>query len=163
VADNVIPISKAIKFGGRPSPTEGTGCAAESHARPTFYMVIELLDIPPVPKGRPRFTKRGIAYTPIKTKLYEGLLHHEATLQMKGAKPYGGPVAMHVDVSLPKLKTDPLRPFPVTRPDIDNFIKTAMDALNGVAFEDDGQVTIITARKSYADTPGMVIVVGSVG
>lgn len=38
-----------------------------------------------------------------------------------------------------------------TRPDLDNYIKLCMDALNGVAYLDDGQVCEIVARKIFVD------------
>ena len=37
------------------------------------------------------------------------------------------------------------------RPDIDNVVKIALDALNGVMFEDDAQVYQVTAHKKYGD------------
>ena len=37
-----------------------------------------------------------------------------------------------------------------TRPDVDNGIKSLLDALNGLAWEDDGQVVKITAEKYYS-------------
>lgn len=44
-----------------------------------------------------------------------------------------------------------------SKPDIDNLIKTVLDALNKIAFIDDGQVVQITARKQYANTTGTKI------
>lgn len=36
----------------------------------------------------------------------------------------------------------------VTKPDIDNVVKLVMDALNGVAWDDDAQVTFVLASKA---------------
>ena len=35
------------------------------------------------------------------------------------------------------------------RPDVDNATKAVLDALNGVAWEDDSQVTRLVVEKSY--------------
>lgn len=47
---------------------------------------------------------------------------------------------------------------PAKRPDMDNIIKI-LDALNGIAWIDDAQVVSILARKLYAETPGLDIVI----
>ena len=36
------------------------------------------------------------------------------------------------------------------KPDLDNYVKTILDACNGVVYEDDSQITCITAMKSWA-------------
>jgi Holliday junction resolvase RusA-like endonuclease len=37
----------------------------------------------------------------------------------------------------------------ISRPDIDNLVKLGLDALNGVAYIDDGQVCWLNAEKRY--------------
>jgi Holliday junction resolvase RusA-like endonuclease len=37
----------------------------------------------------------------------------------------------------------------MSRPDIDNLVKLGLDALNGVAYNDDGQVYCLNAEKCY--------------
>jgi Holliday junction resolvase RusA-like endonuclease len=37
------------------------------------------------------------------------------------------------------------------RPDIDNYAKAILDALNGVMWADDGQIVQLTASKSYGE------------
>lgn len=54
----------------------------------------------------------------------------------------------------------PLRP--VTRPDLDKLIRSVLDALKGVAYGDDGQVTTIQAQKVYGDPRLVVNVRGTV-
>ena len=46
-----------------------------------------------------------------------------------------------------KLKTSAPRAFPKTRADVDNLAKLVLDALNGVLYEDDGQVASFCATK----------------
>lgn len=45
------------------------------------------------------------------------------------------------------------RSLPVVRPDLDKLERALLDALIGVAFEDDGQVVDIHAWKEYTDAP----------
>lgn len=51
---------------------------------------------PPVPKGRPRFTRGGFAYTPDKTRKYEKLVASLAKTAMAGRPPFGCPVKVMV-------------------------------------------------------------------
>lgn len=39
--------------------------------------------------------------------------------------------------------------MPTKKPDIDNIAKVVLDALNGVAYHDDSQVTNLKVRKRY--------------
>ena len=41
---------------------------------------------------------------------------------------------------------------PTTKQDLDNVVKTILDALNGIAYDDDSQVVEIRAYKNYAET-----------
>lgn len=41
--------------------------------------------------------------------------------------------------------------------DLDNVIKSVLDGLNGVAFDDDAQVAQITAFKFYGMVPGLEV------
>lgn len=100
------------------------------------------LDAIPI-KRRVRVTKTGRTYTDIKTihdldmvrDSYDGNFYEEC------------PVALHIVMykQLPKSKRD-IHPF-ITKPDVDNVIKCVMDGLNGVAFADDRQVTLVVAEK----------------
>jgi hypothetical protein len=63
-----------------------------------------ILTIPGVPrgKGRPRFVKAsGRTYTPEQTASYEAVIRHEAALEMRGAEPVEGPLAIAVTAVLP--------------------------------------------------------------
>lgn len=108
----------------------------------------------PVAKPRPRVTRTGHAYTPTHAMEAERRLR-QAWVGEHGAAPLAGPVSLDLEVwlrmpgSVPKKHRATARP--VKRPDLDNFAKTVLDALNGVAWLDDAQVVEITCRKSYAD------------
>lgn len=61
-------------------------------------MTAVVVNIPgqPVPKGRPRFTRGGFAYTPEKTRKYEKLVAGLAKTAMAGRPPFGCPVKVMV-------------------------------------------------------------------
>ena len=40
---------------------------------------------------------------------------------------------------------------PTTKPDLDNVAKTVLDALNGVAWRDDSEITSLTVMKTYGE------------
>ena len=117
----------------------------------------------PVPKGRPRFgrSKRGrpVVFTPPKTRAYEDTIRLEATLAMKGRKPFTGPVKLRLTAWFPIPKSWPVAKRRALRdgfikhtgkPDLDNIVKMA-DALNGIAVEDDSQIFAIDAAKYYSE------------
>jgi len=126
----------------------------------------------PVAKGRPRFCKgpgghpRG--YTPAKTRSYENLVKLAAGDAMNGAPPLEGPLHVWVSVHVPipaswsrrrTVAAELGEMLPIKRPDLDNFIKAALDGLNGIAFKDDSQVVRLTATKLYSPRPRMEIAI----
>ena len=46
--------------------------------------------------------------------------------------------------------------LPISRPDLDNLAKIA-DALNLIVWVDDAQVVDLHVRKTYSDTPALII------
>ncbi|WP_027717467.1 RusA family crossover junction endodeoxyribonuclease [Desulfovirgula thermocuniculi] len=91
----------------------------------------------PVPKARPRVGKNGAVYIPRRCRDYEAKV---AALARKAFRaPYEGPVALSVKVYLAGPGGD-----------LDNYVKSIADALNGVAWRDDGQVVRIKAEKRAA-------------
>ena len=105
----------------------------------------------PVAKGRPRFTRTGHTYTPPKTRRQEQQIREAYT----GAQ-LDGPIEAEFtfiyeppkSLSLKK-KMDLMGQPKVTRPDTDNLVKLALDALNNVAYSDDNLIYKITSRKIY--------------
>jgi len=111
----------------------------------------------PIAKGRPRAgtTKTGkvYLYTPTRTKDFEYKIRQRAEQEFK--KPMQGPVSLTIIFLLPRPKTlywktkpMPMIPCP-KQPDIDNLVKSVTDGLNGVAFLDDNQITILHSYKRY--------------
>lgn len=46
---------------------------------------------------------------------------------------------------------------PVVKPDTDNYIKSTLDGLNGILWEDDNQIVDLVAHKYYSDNPRVEI------
>ena len=118
-----------------------------------------------VPKGRPRFTRSGRVYTPKETLDYEKLVQQQIKLQR--IKPVTGAVRLTLVIyrEVPKgwskkKKNAAIRGehLPVTRPDLDNYLKVIMDASNGLLYKDDNQVVEILASKRYAKMPYVEII-----
>jgi Holliday junction resolvase RusA-like endonuclease len=71
---------------------------------------------------------------------------------MGNAKPLEGPVELTVVASYPRPKSTPKDTFwKCSRPDVDNICKLVADALNGIAFLDDGQVSALHALKQWGE------------
>jgi len=125
----------------------------------------------PVAKGRARITTVGgfaRAYTPAKTRSYENIVrsHAQQIMALRGLEPLEGPVALvleahlQIPASWSKKKTAEAIAgsiVPTSRPDLDNYIKAALDGLNEVVFKDDSQVVEISAKKVYSETPQLFV------
>jgi Holliday junction resolvase RusA-like endonuclease len=104
----------------------------------------------PQGKARPRFTRQGRAYTPKNTVDYEK--------QIKQAYIAAGgtlisdtfPIQICITACFKKAKSNKMQ-FPTLKPDTDNIAKVVCDALNGVAYHDDKQITSLTVDKVWAD------------
>lgn len=122
-------------------------------------------------KGRPRFTRGGIAFTDAKTRNSEAFIKLVASEAMAGRKLLEGPLRAtllaYFDVPKSMPKRD--RPSaldgslrPTKKPDADNILKL-IDALNGVVFKDDSQIVEASIRKFYAETPRLEIYIVPMG
>lgn len=99
----------------------------------------------PVPKGRPRLGRRGRVFTPEKTLIAEAEIR-----QAWDGPMFDGPVLIRVlfnDTSTEVTVVEYDGPKSKLRGDLDNYVKTLMDGLNGVAWTDDKQVHYIEACK----------------
>ncbi|MCY1435909.1 Endodeoxyribonuclease RusA [compost metagenome] len=101
-------------------------------------------------------------FTPGKTKDYEQLVQDEAAKTMMGKPPIIGPVELRlnlvcsVPVSWSKAKRVQALAgeiVPTKKPDIDNVVKAICDALNGIVWMDDVQVTDLVVRKRFGSDP----------
>ena len=115
----------------------------------------------PVGKARPRFTRRGFAYTPEKTVRYEAAVRAACIEAMRAQGVYkrvGVPLAIKCAFFFEppkswskKRRTEAadLAPYD-QKPDGDNLLKIVKDALNGVAYDDDKRICSETATKQYS-------------
>lgn len=83
---------------------------------------------------------------------YKDVLGYFALKAMRGQELLKGAIKMTVDVYKPKPKDVTSRNWG----DLDNHVKAIMDALTGIAYEDDRQVVEITARKFFGN-PNVII------
>lgn len=106
----------------------------------------------PVPKARPRLGAGGKTFTPERSATFEANLKMLA--QVYGRKqwpkrlPFTEELSVQVEVRLAK----------GARGDLDNYLKSILDALNGVLWNDDRQVVEIHARLyRRSDEPGVTV------
>jgi Holliday junction resolvase RusA-like endonuclease len=125
-------------------------------------MILEVV-IPgePVAQGRPRAfkTKAGQirAFDPARSRSWKGVaqVHYQEAMRVAGfATPaFAGMVELQVLAvfACPRSQHRKREPLPrrrrIGRPDPDNLGKAAMDAANGVLFEDDSQVARLVVEK----------------
>lgn len=122
----------------------------------------------PTGKGRPRFSTRGgfvKTYTPEKTASFENLAKL-CYLDQCGAEKLEGEIRADVTAvfAVPqsfskRKKAEALKGInhPTKKPDCDNIAKTILDALNGIAYEDDKAVVVLTVRKVYGEDPCTIV------
>lgn len=102
-------------------------------------------------KARPRFVRRaGRVYTDAATANAMKEIRDAWRDKVGETAPKGAPVAVTVVTlrALPESKPKRVSSEEDThKPDIDNVLKLVLDALNGVAWADDAQVTSVYALK----------------
>lgn len=107
------------------------------------------LPIEPVAWQRVKTAWHGRSYVPTKTKRFK---RQVAELCRKHVPtPMDGAISLTVRFILkpPVSMSQRKRPYPVKRPDLDNFQKGILDAGNGVLWKDDSQVVRVEAWKLY--------------
>lgn len=106
----------------------------------------------PVPQPRHRVDSRGIHYLPKDHPVRGFKARVRVLARSKCNSPLEGPVAVSVLLSIRKPKSLPkYKTWCDKKPDIDNYMKAVLDALNRIAYKDDGQIASIEFRKVYAD------------
>lgn len=123
----------------------------------------------PIPKARPRVTRYG-TYTPASTVDYE-LRVRKAWLAVGGAEfPPDTPLSVTVvaNFQIPKSISKRMRILmegafhTKHRGDIDNVVKSVLDALNGYAFPDDCIVCVVHCMKRWASEPSTVVTIKTI-
>ena len=131
------------------------------------FQVFFTVEGTPVPKGRPRFARRGkfvSTYSPKTTVDYESKVSEAAKQAMGSSEPLETPLAAYIYITLPipasysKKRTAAClagEERPTKRSDIDNYCKAIFDGMNGIVYVDDSQVVSLHSTKRYG-TEGMV-------
>ena len=118
----------------------------------------------PIPKSRPRFTKRGIAYTPEKTRVYEDYVRSVSS-QYAPNDLLKGALEVELHFFLQRPKTLPKRVvYHIKKPDVDNLCKGILDSLEprkrpkksqnpleGAIYENDAQIVSLYVTKEYGE------------
>lgn len=134
-------------------------------------MVIEF-EVPEVRgQGRPRFSKFSGAYKDRKDIEYERLIREcfyracedeiKNVFNAKVDIPSKRPIVIEITAvfkipkNLPKYVKEEIKEcdyyyVPQTKPDLDNIAKAVLDALNGIAYDDDKQVVELACEKGYS-------------
>ena len=109
-----------------------------------------------IPKGRPRFRRVGSSscvYTPKRTRDYEQMIAEEYKSQIGAIFP--GPLKVSIDIGSRMPKSIRKREATLRNGleavsrigDVDNLAKSILDALNGVAYQDDSMITELSVKK----------------
>lgn len=124
-----------------------------------------------IPKGQPRaraFAKRGMVrmYDPGTAEGWKGAIAL-ALRPYLPTEPIQGPVWLELEHTMPRPKSHytgkgvlkPTAPvYHVSKPDADNLLKAAMDALTQLGmWHDDDQVCQVRVTKKYGERPGALI------
>ena len=125
------------------------------------------IPIEAVAKARPRKGKYGTMYTPTTTQKFEDTVRYFASKEI--ATPSDDTVRLSIKIFLkrPKRLVWKRKSMPAIlcdkKPDIDNYAKSIMDALSGIAYRDDNQIAILHVEKWYCsgdDRPHIDIEIG---
>lgn len=129
-----------------------------------------IFEIEPVSQSRPRASSRGgrvRLYDHPKVKQFKAVLHNLVTERYKNP-PLTGALSVSMLFYRPVQKSlsniERQRRLSnehkaVVKPDTDNYIKSTLDAMNGVLWEDDSQIVKLTAEKRYGERGKIIITV----
>lgn len=122
----------------------------------------------PVAQGRPRFSSHGgftRAYDPKKSKDFKNYVKLVAS-EFAPKNLLEGPLLLEVKVYKPSLKSFSKKKVaaaelgelrPITKPDVDNYVKGIKDGLNQVIWKDDSQIVSLLVQKFYSQKPRVEI------
>ena len=121
------------------------------------------IDVPCVPvlisaplKAAPQGSKTlgrygGLREASKRVKPYRDALKVYAKEVMRGKKPMTGPVAINVTFCFVQAQSNrDIYPTARTIGDLDKLCRSTLDALTGIVYWDDSQVSVLTAQKYYS-------------
>jgi Holliday junction resolvase RusA-like endonuclease len=129
--------------------------------------------VPAIPVGQPRQRHRVLTvggktfaqnYTPQKSPVsdYKATLRMAAQQAYKGP-PLEGPLSMTIIFYFASKRKQAI--VKTTKPDLDNLVKSTLDAMNGLTFKDDSQVCKMHVEKWHSgshEQPRVEIVISEV-
>ena len=131
--------------------------------------------VPGHPKGKARARTvhtggRTFSYTPEGTVLYENLV--KTCFYQTRAHPFDADEELKANIiayypiakSTGKKKRQQMLAgliWPTKKPDLDNVIKSILDALNKVAYHDDTQIVSLSMEKFYSDSPRVEVTISN--
>lgn len=121
----------------------------------------------PIPKLRPRFTKKGVTYdSQKKEKLITKMVLLSQLRDAGFLRRLNGALTIDLRFYTPvprscsrRARNAKLGQPDLTRPDIDNFSKFYLDTMNQLVYEDDNQVYSMYCEKIYSDNPRVEITI----
>ncbi|WP_054777853.1 RusA family crossover junction endodeoxyribonuclease [Lacticaseibacillus saniviri] len=128
----------------------------------------------PVAQARPRVyrTKNGVrGVDPTKSRNYKAFVA-QCAQQAYDDAPLEGPIDFRLMIYRPiqkagskLLKADKAngKVLPTVKPDLDNVYKAVSDALTGIVYVDDNQITDLIVIKRYSDNPRVEVEVKEIG
>lgn len=136
--------------------------------------------IPGKPQGKARARtvynpniKRSVSYTPEKTMLYENFIktmYLNKYPDSKYCKEKPLTVTIFAYFPVPKSMSKKRKhdmlcniEMPTKKPDIDNIAKAVLDALNGIAYDDDTQIVALFVYKFYDKDPRVDVTISPYG
>lgn len=131
-------------------------------------MIKLTFDFPPVAQARPRATRfgRGIRlYDLEQVHVYKAQLAESAQFMYHG-EPLTGPLVVTIKFyrAIQQSETKKRHRLkaqgtirPTKKPDLDNYIKSTLDGLNGFLWVDDNEIVELHTGKYYSDHPRIEI------
>ncbi|MYU81529.1 RusA family crossover junction endodeoxyribonuclease [Ligilactobacillus salivarius] len=128
-----------------------------------------VFNIEPQQQERPRATGRGRfirVYDPPKTAKFKRELKQLAVDKMQGKDKFDSAISVTIRFFRKVQKSISRKEHarrtqghvrPIVKPDLDNYIKSTLDALNGVIWTDDATIVELNTSKWYADDPRIEI------
>ena len=125
----------------------------------------------PKPQSRPRFTSKGSsrAYEKADMKAYKRALAYKVMAQKPECIEKGTvaieirffiyPPAYILKVKKNRQALENETMFVNKKPDLDNYFKAVTDAVNGILYKDDGQISLIKTYKVYSLKPRTEIII----
>jgi Holliday junction resolvase RusA-like endonuclease len=113
-------------------------------------------------KERPRVGRSAsgapVVFTPKRTLNAEKAIGWSCKAAMGAWPPFDGPVHVEIafEIAWPvkwSAAQREMHKFAIARPDIDNSLKTILDALRRIAWRDDTQVAKLSVERGYSATP----------